>query len=283
MVRFHVKASGGDEFIVEGTTTASNDELIAELVNIWNLRLRLAQLCGSMRELARHGPMKPPDEQGIDAIKEEYEDAQIEKGEFYEPDPTGMRNGNGVGPQLAETFERVCADAEQAIDPARARQRRCVTAEELEEKLANMRGAVMMAFPMGLPDVDTVAMTLESEEGLGGTSAGAAVLSAESATLWCAGKEFARGQLVSDRLGSNEKTKVVVKLQSPGAGPPGREAAVSEEERKAMMAHYFKRQEEMKKLAEADEDDYLNSSWADSKGLQRSLRGMNNIKAPGVR
>jgi hypothetical protein len=34
------------------------------------------------------------------------------------------------------------------------------------------------------------------------------------------------------------------------AGPPGREPAVTEAERSAMMAHYFKKQEEMKKLAE---------------------------------
>jgi hypothetical protein len=47
---------------------------------------------------------------------------------------------------------------------------------------------------------------------------------------------------VGDRLGWNEKTKVVAKLQRSGAGPPAREPAVSEEERKAMMAHYFKRQ-----------------------------------------
>lgn len=51
------------------------------------------------------------------------------------------------------------------------------------------------------------------------------------------------------RLGKNEKTKVIAKLQKSGSGPPQREPAVSEEERKAMMAHYFKKQEEMKKLA----------------------------------
>lgn len=68
-----------------------------------------------------------------------------------------------------------------------------------------------------------------------------------------------------------------------GQGAPAREPAVSEEERKAMMAHYFKRQEEMKRLAESNEDEYLNSSWADSKTLQRNLRGVSSIRAPGLR
>jgi len=49
------------------------------------------------------------------------------------------------------------------------------------------------------------------------------------------------------------------------------------------MAHYFKRQEEMKRLAEADDDDYLTSSWADPKALQRSLRGQSGVRAPGLK
>jgi cilia- and flagella-associated protein 298 len=59
---------------------------------------------------------------------------------------------------------------------------------------------------------------------------------------------------------------------------------VSEDEKKAMMAYYFKQQEEQKRLAENSEDDYLHSSWADPKQLQRSLRGQSNaVKAPGFR
>jgi len=50
-----------------------------------------------------------------------------------------------------------------------------------------------------------------------------------------------------------------------------------------MMAHYFKRQEELKRLAEAEDDEYLNSQWADSKEMKRSLQGLDGIKAPGLR
>lgn len=69
-------------------------------------------------------------------------------------------------------------------------------------------------------------------------------------SLGTPGKAFRRDQVVGDRVGHNEKTRVTCKLQKPGSGPPGREPAVSEDERKAMMAYYFKRQEELKKLAE---------------------------------
>jgi len=235
-----------------------------------------------MLDLAAHGPMKPSEEQGIDEIKEQYEEAVIEKGEFYSADPNGCRNGNGVGPQLSDTFQQVVRDAEAGLSPDLARKRQAVKIEDLKEKLETMRGAVMMAFPMGLPEFDIVALALESADGLAGTSVGNSVLDAETATLWCAGREFQRGEFVKDRVGRNEKTKVICKLQRPGGGAPGREPGISEDERKAMMAHYFKKQEEMKRLAEADDDEYLHSSWADPKQLQKSLRGMTAIRAPGL-
>ena len=51
-----------------------------------------------------------------------------------------------------------------------------------------------------------------------------------------------------------------------------------------MMAHYFKRQEELKALAEADDDDYLHSAWADTKALKNSLQGISGgMRAPGIR
>lgn len=45
---------------------------------------------------------------------------------------------------------------------------------------------------------------------------------------------FDRSQTVADRLGRNEKTKVIGKLQKPGAGAPCREPGVSEEEKKVI-------------------------------------------------
>ena len=91
--------------------------------------------------------------------------------------------------------------------------------------------------------------------------------------MWWAGKEFPRGQLLSQRVGRNEKTKIVAKLTKRGGGAPAREPVVSEGERKAMMAHYFKKQEEMKKLAEDDDDNFEGASWADPKAMKRGLTG----------
>ncbi|CAM9748459.1 unnamed protein product [Pylaiella littoralis] len=285
MVVIQVKRSDTDLFLVESSTTESVDLLVRRLVNIWNTRLRLMQLVESVRDMAKYGPSKPPAEHGLDEASlniRQYEGACIEKGPHYQPDPTGKRTGNGVSPQLCDTLERVCVDAEALLGKEQAQRRVAITQAALDEKMDNIRGAVTMAFPMGLPEFDPVRLTIEGGEGLEGTQAGTEVLDEDTAGLWMAGKEFRRDQAVGDRVGKNEKTRVMCKLQNPGSGPPGREPGVSEAERKAMMAFYFKRQEELKRLAEANDDDYLGSAWADPKQLQRSLRGTGSVRAPGV-
>jgi hypothetical protein len=64
--------------------------------------------------------------------------------------------------------------------------------------------------------------------------------------LWWAGKELLRGKKLEDFVGRNEKTKIIAKLQKKGQGAPGREPVFSETEQKLMMAHAYKRQEELK-------------------------------------
>jgi hypothetical protein len=44
------------------------------------------------------------------------------------------------------------------------------------------------------------------------------------------------------------------------------------------MAKAYRRQEELKKLAEAEDNDNMNAPWADNGALKRSLGGMNNVR-----
>ena len=150
-----------------------------------------------------------------------------------------------------------------------------LTKELLQEKIDNIRGAVTIAYPMGLPEWDPVPLIIVDKDEVAGMSF-KKILDPATATLWFAGKQFMRGRKVRDTSSSlrNEKTRVVVKLQGKGASAPARQPAISEDERKAMMAKYFKDQEERKRLTTNDEDDYLNSSWANPKAMKAELHGM---------
>ncbi len=68
MVVFQIKKSDTDTFLFEATCDTSNDKLIRDLVTIWNLRIRLGQLAGAIRDLAKYGPMKPLDKVGLDEV-----------------------------------------------------------------------------------------------------------------------------------------------------------------------------------------------------------------------
>ena len=97
--------------------------------------------------------------------------------------------------------------------------------------------------------------------------------------MWNAGKEYENGKVLSDYIGKNEKTKIVVKFSKKGSGAPVREPLIDKETHSKMLSFYFKKQEEQKKLEVENDDSYLNSQWADGNGLKKSMyHGDKDIK-----
>lgn len=283
MVVIQIKNSEENTFLFETKTTESVETLINQLVEVWNLRMKVTRLCTQARRLAEFGPSKLPAKQGIDEICESAGET-IKKGQFYKSDPMGQRTGNACDPKLIQVVEKCCRDAEQCVSKLQAKMKIALTAEMINEKINNIKGATTICYPMGLPEWDPVRSELEDKPELVGQD-GKAIFVAEEATLWFAGKEIFRDMKVSDKV-RHERSKVIMKLQGKGAKAPAREAAVSEAERKAMMSYYFKKNEEMKKVAQNDDDDFFQSSWANPKGLKASLQGRNNgvsFKAGGIR
>jgi len=287
MVVISIKSNdgNGDGFLFETTTDATNDDLISSLVELQNLRLRSRVIVDSVRGLAEYGPggssKSSSDEDDGDQIQDTLNKMTIKDDGTVESS-SSRTNNPSTDPQILKALLQTAQDLEEYTDKAQVQKRVALRKDILLDKIANIRGAVVMAYPMGLPAQDLVKISLDHDS-LEKTFVANDILDPLKTSLWCAGKEFQRGEKVSHRLGTNEKTKVIAKLQKEGSGPPGREPVVNEEERKAMMAHYFKRQEELKRLAEAEDDEYLNSQWADSKEMKRSLQGLDGIKAPGLR
>jgi len=242
---------------------------------VWNTRIKIRVLTYQCQRLGEFGPAKAPEKQGLDEILEKAGETfgqTTERNDFYKADPLGKRTGNACDPKLLGILKKTCDDAEASESKKQAEMRVPLTAKLLKEKVDNIRGAVTILYPKGLPPYDPVRLLLENKEGAIVGQDSKLLLDAHTATLWFAGKEFFRDSLVSDRV-RHERSKITAKLQRKGAKAPAREPAVSEAERKAMMAHYFKRNEEAKKLAENDDDDFLNSAWANPKGLKSRLHG----------
>ena len=251
MVFIHVKTSAltpdhSDEFLVETKTSTKVDDMITSIVEIHNIRLRAALISSHLSTVS---------------------------GNAVGESDTSLDDPSNEQLSMLQHAAKALVDC---IDTKRVGEKVTSTYDEIDDMINAVRDAAK-----GLPNLETLRTALE--EPMEKLNLQGYVADERNATLYAFNKEFLRGQLVSDRLGgTNEKTKVICKLTLKDAGPPPREAIVSEAERNAMAAFYFKRQEELKRLADADEDDYLNSEWADPKGMKRNLQGLKDVKAPGL-
>ena len=97
MVLIHVKKGTSDCFLVETTVQNENSIIRKELVEIWNLSLRLRRLAKEVEQLVRFGPIKPesefvaPGEPKMDDLSLEEMKGKAE--EDPSKDPTGIRIG----------------------------------------------------------------------------------------------------------------------------------------------------------------------------------------------
>lgn len=148
--------------------------------------------------------------------------------------------------KMADLLMNTVKEAKEKISNKLPQRDISLTETIIQEAIDLLKGAVMIVYPMGLPPYDNIKMELDNEEDLEGTQASKEVIPFNMASIWFSGKEMLAGKKLSDYLGKNEKSKVIVKIQKKGAGAPGREPVVSADEQKQMMAYYYKKQEEMK-------------------------------------
>ncbi|XP_071499254.1 cilia- and flagella-associated protein 298-like [Diadema antillarum] len=286
MVKLHIKKGEESQFMYETTVQMPVEDVMKELLEIYNGRLKVERICSEIGELAEHGTSLPPNMQGL--TDDQIQDLKLvdEWGQKCEPsggaidckDPIGRRNGKAPNEKMKEVLTKTVSEAKKIISKNQVSANVCVTAPMVKDALDQLRGAVTIVYPMGLPPHDPIRMEFEGQEELEGTQASLSVLEESNASLWFSGKEMHQGKKLCDYLGKNEKTKIIAKLQKKGQGAPGREAVFSEDERKQMMLHAYRKQEEWKKMEEDSEDVYLNSAWADSGQLKKQLQGMNNVK-----
>jgi len=278
MVLLHVKKGDDINFLYRTLVTTSNDDATREVCNIYNLILRIRRLKYTCDELCQYGPLKPPEKQGFIDEEETMEDSEAKAKANPHYDPTGKRTGENPAEELADVIRRTVADADEAISKRQFENKVEFTVEMLQDHVDRVRGALMIAYPMGLPDWEAARQVVEGTEDLEGTAEGQEVVDPETTIMWWASKQLDRSKNLADFVGKNDKTKIVVQLTKKGQGAPARQGQQqSKSEQEAMMAYYFKKKEEWKKLEEEDDDSYLSSAWANPKSMKQQLNGTSNV------
>lgn len=286
MVRLHIKRGDESQFLYDTQLTTVVAELVHDIAVIFNGRLKVDRISAEIEELIKHGPMYPPEilgltEEQVDELKlvDIWEEKVIPSGGWdYNKDPVGRRNGRQPKPNMQEVLRNAVNDARKMISKKLVDSNQTLVLKDVQNALDILRGAVTIVYPMQLPPHDCIRMEFTNTEDLTGTQASLQVIEPVKAALWFAGHQMLPDKTLLDYVGSNEKCKVIVKLTKLSEGAPGREAVLSEEARKQLMLHQYRRQEELKQLDDDDDDQYLNSSWADNSALKSQVHGVQNVK-----
>ncbi|KAL4508407.1 hypothetical protein ABPG72_003711 [Tetrahymena utriculariae] len=294
MVLIHYKKTEFNQFLHETSNETNIEQVIADLVEINNLRIVLDRLAVSVEDLATHGVMKPEELRGLSDAetwnsamelyppekKQQWNPKpQVKPGQRYNEDKTAYRYGIILGEETTNTIINAANQAKEVISKKNVENKVVLKVETLKEQVNLLRGAVMIGYPgyHGLPEWEPARLILENQFDFTDREFDIGdYLDIKNASLWWAGKELLRGKLLKEYTGKNEKTKIIVKLQKAGSGAPVREPAIDQETHKKMLAYYYKKQEEQKKLEEDDEDQYMNSAWANPKMLKNQLHGVNS-------
>ncbi|XP_054732007.1 cilia- and flagella-associated protein 298 isoform X2 [Anastrepha obliqua] len=254
MVLLQVKRGDENLFIYETNVGEGTTEIIRDITAIYNGRLKVYRICSEIEELIEHGTMLPPEMIGLtdeQILELKLSDIWSEKcvpagGYVINKDPLGRRNGQRPQEKMREMLKKAMEDAKKIIEKKLVQARQPLNLKNVDEALNLLRGAITIVYPMQLPPHDIIRMEFTNTEDLSGTQASREVIESAKAQLWFAGKQVLPEKKLHEYIGMNDKTKVVVKINKHGEGPPSREAVLTEDIRKRMMAEAYRRQEELK-------------------------------------
>eukprot|EP00656_Telonema_subtile_P011155 TRINITY_DN1548_c0_g1_i1.p1 TRINITY_DN1548_c0_g1~~TRINITY_DN1548_c0_g1_i1.p1 ORF type:complete len:286 (+),score=88.58 TRINITY_DN1548_c0_g1_i1:139-996(+) len=280
MVLIHVKKGEDLNLYVEHDSELDIETVSRETIDVYNMVLRAKRLKSACDDLIQYGPMKPPEKQ-MCLDDEEGSAADIEAMCKSNPhfDPTGKRTGEAPVEQMADVIRRTVSELEASVGKQQFENKVVLCKEMIQDNFDKVRGALMIVWPMGLPDWEPAKLIVEEDEDLSGTQASLDVQDPETSVLWWASKQLQReGKTLKDYVGRNNKTKIVVQITKQGQGAPTRQAQQqSKSEQEAMMKHYFHKKEEWKQMEDDEDDSYLTSAWANPKGMKNSLNGVGNV------
>jgi hypothetical protein len=136
-----------------------------------------------------------------------------------------------------------------------------------------------------------VAACRAADDPVDSPSMGAAVLEVEDmlaagdVVLWGPGATALmptpEKRLLSDFIGRNDKSKVLIRLQTRKEGQPAKEGGVSAEEQAAMLALLRRKQQEAADVAGADDVETDDAPWANPRALKTHFSGVGNVRIGG--
>lgn len=158
-------------------------------------------------------------------------------------DETNYRTGWVVSEEMADKILKEVMIAKQLVHKTQVDRKVNLTMEMLQGQMDVFRGLMMMAYPgyHGLGEWEPIVLLLENKDNWHNNTDMSDFLDPEKCSLWAVNKELNKNKKFSDIFGKNEKTKLVVKIQSTGSGAPVREPTIDQDTHKKMLSYYHKK------------------------------------------
>eukprot|EP00485_Elphidium_margaritaceum_P018296 CAMPEP_0202727712 /NCGR_PEP_ID=MMETSP1385-20130828/185260_1 /ASSEMBLY_ACC=CAM_ASM_000861 /TAXON_ID=933848 /ORGANISM="Elphidium margaritaceum" /LENGTH=264 /DNA_ID=CAMNT_0049393955 /DNA_START=50 /DNA_END=844 /DNA_ORIENTATION=+ len=253
MVLLHLKSASDQfqEYLYECKADSDTIEKVScDVINIYNLRFTLKVLCDEMRRMVQSAANQ--EEEATNAVTTVI--ALLDKIDSYlKPERVSLRRKGGLS-----------------------------NVSELEAFMDDLRGSLLIITAQTQsPANELLQQVLMENVALQSiANYGKQMFDAHLDQLWFAAKKLVRSEhaTLSKYIGSNDKTKIVIKITKQNGNMPMREPCVDEDTKKKMMAFWYKKQENEKALKEDDDDSYLYAKWADNQALKQSFLGFDPQK-----
>ncbi|XP_026679648.1 cilia- and flagella-associated protein 298 isoform X2 [Diaphorina citri] len=140
MVILHVKHGDASQFLYETSTSTSIQQLLEEILNIYNGRLKVYRVMAEMEELAKHGTFLPPDMLGLTDEQVEELKLRDDQGERCKPsgyienkDPIGRRNGYQPPIKMQDLIKTTIEEVKNKISKTLVERNQCLTEAVVQE------------------------------------------------------------------------------------------------------------------------------------------------------
>ncbi|CDI81765.1 hypothetical protein, conserved [Eimeria praecox] len=254
MVLLHVKtADQQHQFLFETKTSETIKDITFAVTTLHLVRLKALRVADAAEALATYGPLRPEETRGLTeevssswfltyrvvtvaglSVEEGRGNLRIlvvkgvaklsnlnvyPDGPPTNPDPHFYRTGLPPPKEVADVILRTCTEAKEALSHKKVERREALQLDAVQETLNLLRGALQIAYPAnhGLPTWEPARLLLEDKETTGGQEISENI-TLENACLWWTGKQLQQTEYLSRYLGTNEKTRTVVRLQPKNAG-----------------------------------------------------------------
>ncbi|KAI0987204.1 hypothetical protein GJ496_004685 [Pomphorhynchus laevis] len=284
MVRIHLKIRDQSQFLHDAATQTSILQLQKDICDLYNARIKIFKICSEFLRLKDYGLQMPTDMRGLapsqlkdlNLTNEWARDYEPSGGYNYNADPLLERNGEAPNEKMQNLIERTVNDIKCRIDKKLIEHKLCLTSKTISSCFDEFRGLSMIIYPMSMPDFEIIWNEINNINSFENWKDSVNALPLNETCLWFGGKELQQSKKLSDYIGTNEKSTIIVKLQKVQNGPPPREPPLCDQQRIEMMNYFHKRNEEQKRLQEDEDDSYLDSEWADSKAFKKSIHKLEN-------